>query len=294
MNILLINTNPVVSRLVSLCMRDESITYEEVDRISEVSGIRYDIVFVDDASYHDEVAAFLAAIDIGKIVFLSARDTGDEIGNAFDTVIKKPFLPSQIQAVIDDAERSEEEEVKAVEMPEENDHFIFPLSSSSETADESLDILEGLGEKEEEKEKEEDIDDFLSLEEPEVPEAPKVLDENEVERIKALLEEDEADELPLLDLEDEKEVEARKVEVITQKLEEEGLEIVEEEEIIAALSEAPKKKKSKSKKKKKKKEEVYTFEEALLAAVENMKPKKIKKLLKGAEVTIKIRFKDDV
>ena len=34
------------------------------------------------------------------------------------------------------------------------------------------------------------------------------------------------------------------------------------------------------------------FEEALLAAVREMKVKKIKKLLKGAEVTIKINFKD--
>ena len=43
---------------------------------------------------------------------------------------------------------------------------------------------------------------------------------------------------------------------------------------------------------KRKKEETFTFEEALLAAVEGMKVKKIKKLLKDAEVTIKISFKD--
>jgi len=48
----------------------------------------------------------------------------------------------------------------------------------------------------------------------------------------------------------------------------------------------------KSKKDKKKEVEVFTFEEALLAAIEGMKVKKIKKLLKGAEITIKINFKD--
>ena len=46
------------------------------------------------------------------------------------------------------------------------------------------------------------------------------------------------------------------------------------------------------KKEKKNKEEIFTFEEALLAAIEGMKVKKIKKLLKDAEVTIKINFKD--
>jgi hypothetical protein len=299
MNILLINTNPVVSRLVSLCMRDESISFEEVDRISEVSGMRYDIVFIDDSSYHDEVAVFLKTIQAGKIVFLSSRDTGDEIGTAFDTVIKKPFLPSQIQAVLDSAEPLEEIAVKE-SVPEEGDeHFIFPLAASNEkeredVSDEPLDLLEDLEEINIEEPAEEE--ESISEEEIELPEPPKVLDGNEVERIKALLDEDDDEELLELDLEDLEEVEARKVEVITQKLEEEGLEIVEEEEIIASLSETPKKKKKKNKKKSKKKqksEEIYTFEEALLAAVENMKPKKIKKLLKGAEVTIKIRFKDD-
>jgi len=125
---------------------------------------------------------------------------------------------------------------------------------------------------------------------------PKVLDSNEIEQIKALLDEEE-EEIDLVEPADEEEYEARKVEVITQKLEADGLEIVEEEEIISSLSEEPKKKKEKAKRKKKKKkkeEDIYTMEEALLAAIENMKPKKIKKLLKGAEVTIKIRFKDEV
>jgi len=92
------------------------------------------------------------------------------------------------------------------------------------------------------------------------------------------------------------------------------LEIVDEDEYVEALSKKPlsekneksseqsdnptgtrlKKKKNKTKKdkrNKKKNEENFIFEEALLAAVEGMKVKKIKKLLKNAEVTIKINFK---
>jgi len=307
MNILLINTNPVVSRLISLCLRDDSIVFEEVEHVTEVEGSTYDIVFVDDAAYDDKVAAFSAWVaNIGKLVFLSSRDTGEEIGGKFDLVIKKPFLPSQIQEVIDQAKAEStqreaeapdlieteapvvesivpvEDKSKEETVPEassEEEHFIFPLSSSNEP-EENEDTAEESDQKEEE----------VSS-----GDTPKVLDSNDIEQIKALLEEDEED-LPEVDLEDEKEIEARKVEVITQKLEEDGLEIVDEEKIIDELSQKPQKvqkQKKKSKKNKKKSEEVYTFEEALLAAVENMKPKKIKKLLKGAEVTIKIRFKDE-
>jgi len=295
MNILLINTNPVVSRLVSLCMRDESISFEEVDRISEVSGMHYDIVFVDDASYHDEVAAFLGAIDIEKIVFLSGRDAGEEIGSYFETVIKKPFLPSQIQAVLDSmvAEKKMEKQERESIASIEKDPSIFPLAASDEAEKEKEMPAETNKSGEEDVSEKEDGESSVEELQP-----PKVLDPGEVEQIKALLGEEENEMLPALDLEDEEKVKARKVEVITKKLEEEGLEIVQEEEIIGALSRKPKKKKEKSKKRKKKKqkkeEEVYTFEEALLAAVENMKPKKIKQLLKGAEVTISIRFKDDI
>jgi len=310
MKILLINTNPVVSRLVSLCTRDESITYEEVEHVTEADDSVYDIVFVDDASYNDKVAAFSGWVaQVGKLVFLSGHDSGEEIGGKFDLVIKKPFLPSQIQAVIDqfkeeaaNSEKAEEEEplhlgmdITEEQLPEEalddtadmeeetvTEHFIFPLSEpESSNGEKSVD---------EESEKAEDKD--------EEPSPPKVLDGNEIEQIKALLEEED-EEVVLIDPANEEAYEARKVEVITQKLEEDGLEIVEEEEIISELSQQIKKKKEKSKKskknkKKKKTEDIYTMEEALLAAIENMKPKKIKKLLKGAEVTIKIRFKEDV
>jgi hypothetical protein len=139
----------------------------------------------------------------------------------------------------------------------------------------------------------------LSAEEEQPQNDPKVLDPGEIERIKALLdmEEEAAVEPPS----SEEELESRKVEVIKQQLIADGLEIVDEEEIVEVLSKAPKRKKEKSKKRKKRKKEPKGkknevaeagFEEALLAAVREMKVKKIKKLLKGAEVTLKIKFKD--
>ena len=290
MKILLINTNPVVSRLVSLCTEDTSIVLEEVAHVSEASDTAYDLVFVDDEAYSDEVAAFLGWVaQIGKVVYFSGRDSGEEIGEKFDTVLKKPFLPSHIQEIIAQTSAGETtSNEQKEEIPQEDSASEEKVSLETE---ESISIFP-LASEEEQPKQDEPAEDTREDE----AAVTKVLDTKEIEQIKALLEEEEEEVIPL-DPSDEEAYEARKIAVITQKLEEEGLEIVPEEEIIASLGKEKKKRKKRAKMKKKKrkksKEDVYTFEEALLAAIENMKPKKIKKLLKGAEVTIKIRFEDE-
>jgi len=253
MNILLINTNPLVSRLTSLCVRDDDTVLEEVIDVNAVTLDRYDIVFVDDASYANGLEDTLNKFMIRKKVFLSGKSSSDEPMDYFDEVIKKPFLPSQITAIIESLDEIENETEEIAE-----GHFIFPLSSEGNTSQDDI------GE------------DTIEIAEPKKTE---VLDSTEIERIKALLEEDDL-ELEPVEMEHDIDYESRKVEVITQHLESDGLEIVNEDEYVETLS------------KKSKKEKTFTFEEALIAAVEGMKVKKIKKLLKGADVTIKISFKD--
>ena len=276
MNILLLNTNPVVSRLLSLCIRKEDMVLEEITDLSMVKRDKYDIAFVDDNAYVAEVQDILPNLMIGKKIFLSGKQGSVAALEDFDEVITKPFLPSQITAVIEHFSNHAE---VTEEHKEEN--FIFPLTQE-ERRDETMQT---------EKAEKESV---------EISQDPEVLDSQEIERIKALLEEDEDDE-EVPQIEDEEAYEARKVEVITEHLEADGLEIISEEEIVSILSTKPEKKKMKKKKAKKaekkrskkgQKEETYTFEEALIAAIEGMKPKKIKKLLKDAEVTIKINFKD--
>jgi len=309
MHILLININPVVSRLISFCMRENTIDLEEVDSAGAVARDRYDVVFVDEASYGDETEEVLANLIMRKKVFLSSADDVRDETEFFDTVVKKPFLPSQITAILESLEEDDTLEV-VTEIPS-----IFPLSrdeESAEDADKSTDEI---------------------LQEDKKADTG-VLDSNEIEKIKALLEMKEEPEAV-----SDEEYESRKVEVIKQQLIADGLEIVDEDEYVEALSKKPlaeknkksseqsdalaqqlptpahpagtrtkkmksrknedkknqskKSKESKKIKKVKKKEvEIFTFEEALLAAIEGMKVKKIKKLLKGADVTIKINFKD--
>jgi len=264
MHILLININPVVSRLFALCVRDKHMDLEEVHSANAVSRDRYDVAFVDEASYVQEVRDVLANLMIEKKVFLSSSAELHDGGGIFDMVIKKPFLPSQITAVLEPLEAEEGSE-EPVEAPS-----LYPIPEDTAQTDEEAEEGE-----------------------------PNVLDLGEIDRIKALLVMEE-EILPVLS---DDEIERRKVEVIKQQLIADGLEIVDEDAYVEALSKKPsegkkkkeksaKKKKVKAKKKDKKEEEVFTFEEALIAAVEGMKVKKIKKLLKGAEVTLKIKFKD--
>ena len=267
MNILLINTNPVVSRLISLCIREDNTVLEEVTEVSAVKLDKYDIVFVDDLSYVKEIEKILTTLQIKQKVLLLGNNSVDDIFESFDEVLRKPFLPSQIRAVLD-VLNSKEEAPTA-------EHFIFPLSTEEDPEDELLKV----------EEEEVEVENTASS---------KILDFDEIARIRSLLEEDEDEETVVPDEED---YEARKIEVITEHLEADGLEIVSEDEIIHILSnkdaKSKKKKSKKSKNKsKEKKEASYTFEETLIAAIEGMKTKKIKKLLKDADITISIKFKD--
>lgn len=93
MNILLINNNPMVSRLLELCTRDVTVLLEEVRNAEEIRRENYDFMFVDIDSYSSEVSNLSDIINMGKKILLSDSDV--RIGD-FDMIVKKPFLPSQI------------------------------------------------------------------------------------------------------------------------------------------------------------------------------------------------------
>jgi uncharacterized membrane protein len=281
MNILLINDNPVVSRMLTLCTRGEHIGLDEVKRVEDMKDVRYDILFVDDASYVDHVDVLLDNGSIRKKVFISYDE---EKVKGFDETIKKPFLPSQIMKVIESVNMDE-----IIEDTEEENISIFPLSKEEEIVEEEVlpDIFPLPVE-------DEDTDDVLESEE---NAGTEILNSNEIEKIKALLDMDDEiemnDEVPLSD----DEYEARKVKAIKDQLIADGLEIVEELSIVVDdIAEKTKKSKKKSKKKKEtpfSPKELAQIEEALSGAITNLKPKKIEKLLKGKEIKIKIKLEDD-
>jgi len=288
--ILLINANPVVSRLFALCTRDEHIQLDEAEDIKEAeTGKGYDLLFVDDASYSDVVREFMESRPaIAKKVFIS-YDHGTNSG--FDMTLRKPFLPSQILEIIESASVREE-------MPKiEEETVIFPLQNqeeekSAETeADRKFEIpsIFPLASEEVEEELVEEAEEEI------LPENPHILDSREIEKIKGLLDMEEEEEvLPVEEELPEEVVEQRKVEAIKAQLIADGLEIVEEEEIVGVLESG---KKSKKKKKSAKrgpfsKEEFEAVEKAFTEALFKLKPKKIKKLLKGKKVKLTLQLKD--
>jgi len=329
MKILLINNNPLVSRMLALCTRDEEFELVEVKSVDDIGEESYDLLFVDESSYVDSIDTLLEEGSIKQKVFISySTDAAD----GFDETIKKPFLPSQIISVIKSVdmtetgdERLEKQAIFPLSTEEESKEetekpAIFPLPVEDESEDEILELPDEIEEpvifplpvKDETQEEEIELPEEIDTE---------VLDTDEIEKIKALLEmDDEAEEDHDPELLSEDAYEARKVEVIKEQLVAEGLEIVEEDEILDVLSDknkeksSDKRKKSKSKSKEKGKEkmkekskkekkqkksavkftkkELSSIEEAFMHAFAELKPKQMKKLLKGKEIELKIKLKD--
>ena len=305
MNILLINTNPVVSRLLALCTRDEHMVLDEVKSVDAVERSGYDIVFVDEAVYTDNMISLLdEGLHIRTKVLLSYSEA---LVRGFDQTVKKPFLPSHIIKILEQIESSKAvedvgetelvEHSPTEEVNEDNSLPDFPELFEDSMEQEGLPMASTLpGEKETAE------DDTTKNQE---TSDTKVLNLDEIAKIKALLgmEEDEIefneDELLEGDAYEE-----RKIKVIKEQLIADGLEIVEEDEMVESLSssvekdsEKRNKKLKKTKKRHKKKgalgkEERIELEKALSEVIDNLKPKKIKKLLKGEEIKVKIKLED--
>ncbi len=268
MQILLINTNPVVSRLLALCTRDDAYRLEEVTDINEVSHHAYALIFVDEASYNKEVAEFLQHYQESTKVLISYRS---DAARGFDVTIKKPFLPSQITEIINTASSTS---APTKPSPTQDHHakqepapHIFPLSSEEENDDTSKQETDSL--------------------------EPAVLDRDEIEKIKNLLEMDE--DLPKEEMLSPEDLEVKKVELITEQLMAEGLEIVKEDEIVEELSlqlDGTLSQTKPSKKKSKKRKKNARIKQAIHNAYKALSKKEKKRLLKGKEVTLRIKLKD--
>lgn len=266
MNILLINSNPVVSRLFSLCARDETFFLEEAQSIDKIKNDRYDLIFVDDDSYTEEVQERIKTLNVLKTVFLTQHHEENPL---FDKTLVKPFLPSQIMRIVKEAneEANQSSQLKS--------RFIFPLSSE---------ILE-------DEDLQADENDFAKT---------SVLSDDEIEKIKNLLDMDEDEEIYGAQEEMDEE---KKIEIIKRQLMKDGLEILDEEDFFEsfiqdntagqAFAEESGTAQTMQSKEKENTDAPLALEESLLQAIAGMKVKKIRKLLKGAEISITIRFRDE-
>lgn len=150
MKILLINSNPVVSRLTALSARKESVPLDEIKDIADLKKSNYNIVFVDSESLSPEILTILKNADIKRRVIFYTQDDKDNIDDIFNYTILKPFLPSEVSSILREAkmELDEEEHSRKIEKkvekkvtpPKEEYLDLKPLKIKEEK---KYDILKG-------------------------------------------------------------------------------------------------------------------------------------------------------
>ncbi len=257
MKILLLNENPVITKLVTLSTQKLGFDLEQVEDPQNVGEGVYDLVIIDDQLYDDTLLEQLGEkIEYKKTLCIHKK--GEDAPETFDYALSKPFLPTElvdiladIQAAVENASRQEEKpldlEASAEETVEplleddgiemdafDSDLDEFDLGEDIDLEDELGSELKGdldealqMDLDEEILEQHDDtveIDDALDID-------GGILDEEDLKEVQDLLEEEkgqsgiEEENLTLEDL-DEKEIEEQEE---TAKGEMEGSDFVEEE-----------------------------------------------------------------
>lgn len=208
MKILLLNSNPVVNKLVTLSAQktnDSVDAYEDTEAIK--MGGKYDLLIVDDSVYSAEAMdEVLSKIEYEKSLYICSRDAN--IPSEFDSATRKPFLPTDL--VEQFAAFS-----KSMHLAKNDSMQSTQFQSSEPELDDldGFDTIEELGElddiemldtliPEENKIKElevfedikDDFDNFLEIED-DKEDKTSVLDKDELKEVQSLLDDTEDDDI---------------------------------------------------------------------------------------------------
>jgi len=99
MDILLINTNPIVSKLFQSFAEDKMIQLEEVSSVERLKTMHYDVIFIDESLCKQYFSTVLESFTSSSKVCISYDLEAVE---GFDATLQKPFLPSQIMDILED------------------------------------------------------------------------------------------------------------------------------------------------------------------------------------------------
>ena len=260
MHILLVNNNPVVSRLLDLCTRDENMLLEEVGDVLTLEHDVYDVIFVDEDSYKEQMKKDFEMLTTNKKVFFSNENIEKK---DFDLTIKKPFLPSQIMELLTTLENEEPKVVYEVENKVLDSSEIEKIKVLLDMDDEVLE--EDLSEEAYEERKMEVIKGQL------IAEGLEIVGEEEI--VEEIVEESSQNNTDSP--------------VIT---------FFSNDETVNIKKKKKKMKFSKKKSKKKKidftEAELERIEDAVEVAIATLKRKQMKKLLKGKTVEVSVKLED--
>ncbi len=140
MKILLLNTNPVVTKLVTLSAQKSG---DIVDIAEDIDDPRldsaYDLLIVDDSLYTKELMQDIASkINYIRSLYVHSRDS--EVSSEFDSFIKKPFLPTElVDLFVDVAKKVTPVGAKTGKQTDESDEFeVLDDFDVDDTQDEDL------------------------------------------------------------------------------------------------------------------------------------------------------------
>lgn len=247
MTIVLLASNPVLSRLFALVLEEEGVTLHRIHDATQLpeAPSAGTILAVEDLRLDEAVEAYIAQHP--ELTTLFIGEPRASVAH-FDALLPKPFLPSELKAVLSQLQSvSENETEHAYEGGEEERERSISLSEEEEEGEEK---------------------------------EPSVFDPEQVAQIKALLEQSEEEPEPF----EEEELQQRKIEAIKESLIAEGLEIVDEEEIVKSIDTPSNATKEAFLSEENKQVLLMRFERYL----QHAKPKKIRKLLMGKKVKIKL------
>jgi len=193
MKILLINDNPVVTKLVTLSAQKTNDEVETIHSLDYMNGEKVDLMIVDDALYNDIFFDTIKdKISYKESLFICSRET--ETNTEFSSVIKKPFLPTDLVELFTNIDKKikelptkidEEESIDFDDLEQMDDLNFEDIGEADEMSDDDF-LLDNLDE-------DSAFEEDMALGE-------NVLDGDEAQKVKDLLDE-EYD--IALDLEDE-------------------------------------------------------------------------------------------
>ncbi len=191
MNILLLNDNPVVTKLVTLSAQKTGSEILIVNNVEEILGGSYDLLIIDEALYTPDLMDELKSkISYKRSLYMLSR--GSQSVDEFDHEVKKPFLPTdlvELLSSISTAVLKMKDEPVSLEHVETEEDFDINKDLYHDVLTDS-DIDDGLN-----------LDDFdLNLDDLDLDnldladdEIGSILDQDEVQEVKNLLDEAESD-----------------------------------------------------------------------------------------------------
>jgi len=94
-DVLLLNNNPVVDRLVGLCANQVGVEVVSKEILNVEDLIKFDMIIVDDKILTRDIKDILESTHMGYRVLLVSKNF-DNNTVIFDEVVDKPFVPSRI------------------------------------------------------------------------------------------------------------------------------------------------------------------------------------------------------